>query len=212
MPARAPPRTGVAIRGRAYVLPSLAMQRLIVLFGPPASGKAAVGHELAGLLGYRFFHNHLTAEPVAALFGWGTPKFGAVLEAVRDVLFRHALADASIPGIVFTLVWALDRPEQTAQVQALIALFESHGWAVDLVELVASLDTRIAREGTPFRVKFKPSLGDVEAARQRQRDSAAIHQMNSGGTLPIARSHVVIDTEACDPPQAARQIRASLGL
>jgi len=188
------------------------MQRLIVLFGPPASGKAAIGHELAGRLGYRFFHNHLTADPVAALFGWGTPSFGAVLEEVRDVLFRHALADKSIPGIVFTLVWALDRPEQTAQVEALIALFESHGWAVDLVELLACLDTRIAREGTPFRVKWKPNQGNVEAARQRQRDSAATYRMNSGGALPIARPHVVVDTETCEPAEAAALILQGLGL
>ena len=188
------------------------MQRLLILFGPPAAGKAAVGHELAGQLGYRFFHNHLTADPVAALFGWGTPRFGAVLEEVRDVLFRHALADDSIPGIVFTIVWALDQPGQTASVEALITLFESHGWAVDLVELLASLDTRIAREGTPFRVKWKPNQGDVEAARQRQRDGAAMYRLNSGGTLPIARSHVVIDTETCQPAEAATQIRQRLGL
>ena len=188
------------------------MQRLLILFGPPAAGKAAVGHELAGQLGYRFFHNHLTADPVAALFGWGTPRFGAVLEEVRDVLFRHALADDSIPGIVFTIVWALDQPGQTASVEALIALSESLGWAVDLVELLASLDTRIAREGTPFRVKWKPNQGDVEAARQRQRDSAATYRLNSGGTLPIARSHVMIDTETCQPADAATQIRQRLGL
>ena len=188
------------------------MQRLLILFGPPAAGKAAVGHELAGQLGYRFFHNHLTADPVAALFGWGTPRFGAVLEEVRDVLFRHALADDSIPGIVFTIVWALDQPGQTASLEALITLFESHGWAVDLVELLASLDTRIAREGTPFRVKWKPNQGDVEAARQRQRDGAAMYRLNSGGTLPIARSHVVIDTETCQPADAATQIRQRLGL
>jgi hypothetical protein len=188
------------------------MQRLLVLFGPPASGKAAIGHELAGLLGYRFFHNHLTADPVAALFGWGTPKFGAVLEEVRDVLFRRALADESIAGIVFTLVWALDRAEQTASVEALISLFESQGWQVDLVELLASLDTRIAREGTPLRTRFKPNLGDVEAARQRQRDAATTYRMNSDGPLPIARPHVVIDTETCEPAQAAAQIRRQLGL
>ena len=188
------------------------MQRLVILFGPPASGKAAVGHVLAGQLGYRFFHNHLTADPVAALFGWGTPKFGAVLAEVRDVLFRHALADASMTGIVFTVVWALDQPDQTAAMEALIALFESQGWAVDLVELLASLDTRIAREGTPFRVKWKPNQGDVEAARQRQRDAAATYRMNSCGTLPIARSHIVIDTETCEPAQAAVQIRHRLGM
>lgn len=188
------------------------MQRLLVLFGPPASGKAAVGQALAAQAGYRFFHNHLTADPVAALFGWGTPAFGAVLEEVRAVLFRHALADPAIPGIVFTLVWALDRPEQTASVQALIALFEAGGWRVDLVELLAALETRIAREGTPLRTRLKPNLGSVEAARQRQRDAAQIYRMNSGGTLPIARAHMVIDTETCEPAQAAAEICRRLGL
>jgi hypothetical protein len=51
------------------------MTDLIVIIGPPAAGKAAVGHELAKVTGFRFFHNHMTAEPVAALFGWGTDRF-----------------------------------------------------------------------------------------------------------------------------------------
>ncbi|NNK95896.1 MAG: hypothetical protein HKP41_16220 [Desulfobacterales bacterium] len=59
-------------------------------FGPPASGKAAIGSKVAEALGYRFFHNHLTANPVAALFGWVTPKFGEVLDEVRDLLFERA--------------------------------------------------------------------------------------------------------------------------
>ena len=186
------------------------MQQLFILFGPPASGKAAIGHELAGQLGYRFFHNHLTADPVAALFGWGTPSFGTVIDQVRDLLFRHAAADATIPGIVFTLVWGLDIPAQTAGVEKLIALFEAHGWAVDLVEVLASLETRIAREGTPFRVKWKPNQGDVEAARQRQRAEAGAHRMNSDGVLPIARPHIVIDSEAFERAEAAAEIRRRL--
>jgi deoxyadenosine/deoxycytidine kinase len=44
------------------------MPDLIVIFGPPAAGKAAIGHLLAERLGYRFFHNHLTADPVVPHF------------------------------------------------------------------------------------------------------------------------------------------------
>ena len=188
------------------------MRRLIILFGPPASGKAAIGHELAGQLGYRFFHNHLTADPVAALFGWGTPTFGTLVDELRDILFRHAAADESIPGIVFTFVWGLELSGHTSFVEKLIARFEAHGWQVDLVELLASLETRIAREGTAFRAKWKPNQGDVEAARQRQRDAEVAHRMNSGGTLPIARTPLVIDTEAFEPTAAADEIRRRLSL
>ena len=38
------------------------MPNLVVLFGPPASGKVAIGDELATLTGCRFFHNHLTVD------------------------------------------------------------------------------------------------------------------------------------------------------
>ena len=55
------------------------MADLIIITGPPAARKAAVGHELATLTGFRFFHNHMTAEPVATLFGWGTDLFGEVV-------------------------------------------------------------------------------------------------------------------------------------
>ena len=84
------------------------MPNLVVLFGPPASGKAAVGHELARLAGYRFFHNHLTVDPVAALFGWENERFPRTLERVRDVLFEEVASDDSIAGVVFTFVWEED--------------------------------------------------------------------------------------------------------
>lgn len=188
------------------------MPNLVVIFGPPASGKAAIGHVLAERLGYRFFHNHLTANPVAALFGWVTPQFGKVVDEVREVLFRRAANDPSIPGIVFTFVWGFDLPEDTAMMERVKALFESHGGKVFFVELLASLEARLAREGTPFRARMKPNQDDVEAARARQREFAARHQMNTNGPLPIAHPHIVIDTEAFEPADAAAEIQRLLGL
>ncbi len=144
---------------------------LIIIFGPPASGKAAIGHQLAEQLGYRFFHNHLTANPVAALFGWG-----------------------------------IDLPEDSAFVEGLHRMFTQSGGTVHIVELLASLETRISREGTPFRAKYKPNQDDVEAARERQRDLASRYKMNTDGKLPIELPHIVVDTEKYEPAQAAAEI------
>lgn len=83
------------------------MPNLVILFGPPASGKAAIGNELAALTGYRFFHNHLTADPAAALFGWGTERFSAMVDATRELLFREAARDSTIPGSSLRLCGAL---------------------------------------------------------------------------------------------------------
>lgn len=188
------------------------MPNLIVIFGPPASGKAAIGQVLAERLGYRFFHNHLTANPVAALFGWATPKFGEVLDEVRDLLFQRVATDSTIPGVVFTFVWGIDLPDDKAMMEKVTSLFISTGGRVYFVELLASLEVRIAREGTPFRARLKPNQEDVEAARARQVEFAAQYKMNTDGRLPIDHPHIVIDTEEYAPSDAAADIQRRLGL
>jgi hypothetical protein len=182
------------------------MPNFVVLFGPPASGKAAIGHELAALTGYRFFHNHLTADPAAALFGWGTERFSAMVDATRDLLFREAARDPTIPGVIFTFVWGLDLADDTDLMRKTASLFETFGGKVFFVELLASLEARMSREGTPFRVQLKPSQRDVEAARARQIEMDAKYRMNTGGTLPLAYPHLVLDTEQMDPVAAAKAI------
>jgi cytidylate kinase len=186
------------------------MPNLVVIFGPPAAGKAAVGHALAALTGYRLFHNHLTADPAAALFGWGGERFSRVAHRLRDVALGEAADDHSIPGVIFTFVWAFDLTEDTAAVQHYASLFARSGGQVLLVELLASLDTRIQREGSAFRVGLKPVLADVAAARARQHEFEARHRMNSAGALPLAYPHLVIDTERLEPQQAAQAIQAEI--
>ena len=40
----------------------------IVIFGPPAVGKMAVGKEIQEATGIRLFHNHMAIEPVLNFF------------------------------------------------------------------------------------------------------------------------------------------------
>ena len=186
------------------------MPNLVVIFGPPAAGKAAIGHELAGLTGYRFFHNHLTADPAAALFGWGGEKFGRTVDAIRDVLFREAASDSSISGVIFTFVWGIDFPDDTALMRKVSALFTEGGGQVFFVELLASLETRISREGTEFRIGLKPAQRDVEAARARQVELEGKYVFNTDGRLPLSYPHLVVDTETLSPAHAAQNIYAAL--
>ena len=188
------------------------MPNLIVLFGPPASGKAAIGHELSLLTGYRFFHNHLTADPAAALFGWGSERFGRMVNAVRETLLAEAAGDPTIPGVIFTYVWALEDPDEAATMQRYATLFEEAGGRAYFAELRASLETRIDREGTPFRISLKPAQRDVGAARARQVEIAAKYRMNSDGELPLSYPHFIIETERHSPLAAAEAIRRSFSL
>ena len=142
------------------------MTDLVCIFGPPALGKAAVGYELAQMTGFRFFHNRLTAEPVAAMFGWGTPAYREAIEEVRRWFFQKALAIENSPSVIFRFVWFLDDSTDTRVIADPVTLFEAHCQKVYFVELYASVEARLAREGTPFRIGLKPSKRNVEQARR----------------------------------------------
>ena len=47
---------------------------LVMMFGPPAVGKMAVGRELSTLTGYPLFHNHMSIEPILDVFPWAHPR------------------------------------------------------------------------------------------------------------------------------------------
>ncbi len=187
------------------------MSDLVVIIGPPASGKAAVGSALAQLTGFRLFHNHMTAEPAAALFGWGTPLFGEALTEVRLSLLSKALAQPQMPAIIFTFVWAFDAPSDNHFMAQLVDLFCSKHRKVFFVELIASLQVRVAREGTPLRISLKPAKRDVEHAKALHDEYDSKHRMNSNNDFPYPDSHLIVDTERHTPAEAARLIAQHFG-
>ena len=82
---------------------------LVVIFGPPAVGKMAVGAELSALTGFPLFHNHLSIEAVLPVFEFGTPAFGRLVGEFRERVFVE-VAESDLPGLIFTYVWAFDDP------------------------------------------------------------------------------------------------------
>ena len=91
-------------------------------------------------------------------------------------------------------------------------MFTAGGGRAYFVELTASLETRLAREGTPFRVQLKPSQRDVEAARARQLVIDAKYRMNTNGAWPLQYPHIVLDTETMSPESAAKEIAQAFNL
>lgn len=188
------------------------MPDLVVIFGPPASGKAAIGAALCERTGFRLFHNHMTAEPVAALFGWGTRQFTQRAAELRLLLLSRMLELRRPPaGIVFTFMWAHDLEQDNLFIAELVDMFASHGGRVCFVELLASRKARKAREGTPLRLSLKPSKRDVPEARALHDAIDAKHQLNSRGDFPYPQHHLVVDTERHSPKQAAALIADRFG-
>ena len=49
--------------------------KLVIICGPPASGKMTLGMELEKATGLKLLHNHISIELVRKFFEFGTPEF-----------------------------------------------------------------------------------------------------------------------------------------
>jgi hypothetical protein len=178
---------------------------LIIIFGPSASGKAAIGAALSDLTKYRLFHNHMTADAGASIFGWGTPECSEAVADIRISLLSRASKVKTLPTVIFTFIWAFGS-EDDAFVSKLVEIFEASGEKVYFVELLASPEVRLAREGTPLRLALKPSKRDVELSRALHDQIYRTDGLNSEANFPYPERHVIIDTERQDVLESARQI------
>ncbi|WP_134766548.1 hypothetical protein [Nocardioides sp. 1609] len=115
---------------------------------------------------------------------------------------------SGLPGLVFTYVWALDVPEDTAAIEQLVAPVLEAGGRVDFVELYADVDTRLAREGTPARLAAKPSKRDVEWQRAHLLEWGREYRLSTGPDhpFPLDAPHHRVDNTDLSPAAAAEAI------
>ena len=185
---------------------------LLFVFGPPAVGKMTVGRAIADASSFRLFHNHHVIEPLLDVFGFDTPQFQTLMSEFRQrVLEEAAAADVDL---VFTLVWALDLPEDADGVRRHLAPFVEAGRRVALVELCAGLETRLQRNRTELRLAEKKSKRDVVWSDDNVRGLER-YQMNTGIPSPAdeviaAFPHVRIDNTDRSPEDVAAEVLAWL--
>ena len=185
---------------------------LLLILGPPAVGKMTVGRAVAARSSYRLFHNHHSIEMLLDVFDYGTPPFVTLNSEVR----RRVIEEAAAVGtdLVFTFVFDLDLEAEAAWLERLVA---PYGDDVAVVELVADLDTRLARNRTEHRLAEKKSKRDVEWSDNNVRELEAGYRMTSvagrdapGERLLARWPHLVIDNTDLSPDETAERILAWL--
>lgn len=190
---------------------------LVVIFGPPAAGKMTVGHELCLLTGYKLFHNHLTVEPVLDIFEFGSPPYNRLVSEFRHRVLEEA-AGSDLPGLVFTIVWALELEGDLALITSYVDLVEAHGGRVSFVELFSGLEERLARNTTEFRLDRKRSKRDTAFSERNLLDLEERFVMNTGGAPTVAekawtgREYLRIDNTHLPAAEVARRVAEAFGL
>lgn len=184
---------------------------LVLIFGPPAVGKMTVGYELARLTGLRLFHNHQTIDLVLPYFEFGTPPFERLVRDMRRRLLEE-VANSDLSGLISTFVWAFDDSRDRTIVEGWAEVFRSRGGRVFFVELEASLEQRLSRNESEFRLAQKPLKRDVEASRALLLQDDANHRLNSAGEFDGEENYLRIDTTNLSAADAAKTIAARFGL
>jgi shikimate kinase len=184
---------------------------LVIIFGPPAVGKMTVGQALAERTGLKLFHNHLSLEIVNQFYAFGSPEFQALDKEIRFAIFR-SLAKNQVSGLIFTMVWAFNEPEDEAYIDEVIGIFRERNPQVCLVDLAADLDERLRRNKHPDRLAHKPSKRDLAWSEQNLLSFEADYRMNTRAGEYPDRDILRIDNTHLAPREVAARIIAHFKL
>lgn len=196
---------------RDYVRVNENTPTLMFIVGPPAVGKMTVGTELAARTGLRLLHNHMTIDLVIPFFAFGTPPFNRLVRQFRRLLLEEA-AMSDLPGVIFTVVWDFDDPNDEAAISEWSEIFLSKGGRVLFVELEAPLETRLQRNETEFRLSQKPLKRDLEESRRQVLSSEGVWRMNSGGRFDGRPDYFRVDNTALSAAEVADRVVGRFGL
>ena len=179
--------------------------KLVIIFGPPAVGKAAVGAAVCERYGFKLFHNHVSVDAITQVFEWGSPAFSRLVESIRRDFITEA-AEADI-DLVFTFVWDLDELADQAIMERYAGIVTSRGGNVYFVELAADQDERIRRNVLPERLAMKrrtSESGTPEWIRRVDRE----HRLNTDADhpFPLRAPYVHVDTMRLHPLAAAELV------
>jgi chloramphenicol 3-O-phosphotransferase len=177
--------------------------KLVILFGASAVGKTTVGQALARITPLGLFHSHMGIEPIVEIFGRRDIR---TEERIREAIFEE-FAKSDLYGMIFTYFCNLDKPAAWNYFKSLIDIFEYNDADIYFIELVASQEIRLQRNGTESRLRHKPSKRDIEASNSRLIElDNIIRIVSHEGEIPY-ENYMKIDNSDLTPDDVAEMIK-----
>jgi len=187
------------------------MMKLIILFGPLAVGKMTVGQELEKITGLKLFHNHMTIEMVLPFFDMYSQSFRKLVDSFRVQMFEE-IVKSDLEGLIFTYVWELNQKKDCDFVDSIVEIFSKENANIYYVELEADVKTRLKRNKSPNRLKYKPSKIDFKASEEELIDADKMQVLNSKTNEFGRKNHFKINNTSVDAIDAARMIKEKFAL
>src|SRR5258708_16540607 len=171
--------------------------KLVFIHGPVASGKLTIASELAQIIRFPLFHNHLTVDLLLSLFPFGSAPF----IKHREKIWLEMMSDAAAAGtnLIFTF-----NPENTVSPDfpdRLLSRITDQGGSIFFVEISCPQEEIVRRLEAPSRKAYQ-KLSSVELYRTLMREGAFDY--------PALPADLRIDPSALLPQEAARLIASRL--
>ncbi|KKK33554.1 hypothetical protein WN59_06185 [Salinicoccus sediminis] len=179
--------------------------KIILIFGPQAVGKMTIGEKVGESLGLPLFHNHVTLDAIWPYIGWNERTF-ELSDQLRMDIFDHISKDGDHPGIVFTFVWGFDLKDDWKYIDKLKSLFSDKHHKLYFVELEASLEERLKRNGSSYRLEKKPSKRDIDLSKKELLHSVENHRLNSLPGEIEEQNYLRLDVTEIDAQKASEKI------
>ncbi len=126
--------------------------QLIVIYGPPATGKLTVAQELSKITGYGIFHNHLTWDIISPFVKFGSEEqYGLNTKLRCDII--QEISRIGAKGMIFTFCYA--PPVDNKFIKQIMEIIKKEKGEILFVHLYchkSELQKRVKEES---RKKFK---------------------------------------------------------
>jgi hypothetical protein len=173
-----------------------AEKRLVVLYGPPASGKLPIAEIISAQTDWILFDNSVAIDFVAQFLQPGTPRFLELIDSLRLDLVRAMLAEGR--SVVFTFVYFGVNGEDISFFKFLAAAATSVGASLHLVQLRCSEETLLKRvSNSSWHQSWESTTPQTYA--QISKHSPLEKSLPGFNSLQI-------DTDCCGPGSAASMI------
>ena len=180
--------------------------KFILIFGPPAVGKMTVGHEIEKITGYKLLHDHMTSDLISSLFEIDSSIYFRLNNIFRYEIFKEA-AKSNLKGLIFTHPWAIDEKYDTEFINNSVNIFEKENIDVFYVELEATVDERLKRNKSDFRLKIKPSKRDTAYSEARLLEHDKKFRLNTHKNEFTRKNYLKINSTNMTAEETAQLIK-----
>jgi len=173
--------------------------KLVIIYGPPATGKLTVAKELSKITGYKVFHNHLTVDLAYSIFPSGTRAYSDLVEKIRLYAIESAAKD-KVKGMIFTLVYGVETYGGKAEdlfIKKIIKKVKKYNGQVFFVKLSCGEKELERRLKYSSRKAFK-KINDIRIINSIKK------KFNLDVIIPFVENQIINNTSL--PPQKVARI------